>query len=137
MCLYANLTATERLQKRLSRNRTKAVWAYKLYFLVKGKLESPYNPNSPGGRVAGPGWVVSDSRAQKPRARAGTVNHGCHVFLEEQGALEMRKNWPGYDGKVLRVQGHVKDFVAASLFGQAVFTRVFVPKASFRRAVKG
>lgn len=135
MCLCANRATTDRLADKIAAFPSKSILVYKLYSAGRTQLSSVVYPRSKGGRVKGPGWIQSNRKSAqcaelKFKFHRRSVYEGCHVYLRPPRSR-------CYSNKVIvPVRGHLKDFVAAG-HGQAVFTRLYLTKKNFQRAMRG
>ena len=134
MCLYPNQRATARLRSQMAATHSKSIVAYKVYGRgFKGCLHSVVYPRHKGGCVYGAGWIESNRRSAKWReSECRHVDEGCHVYLSRTRAK--RGGWG--TRRIVPVRGYLKDFVAAGC-GQAVFTKLYLTKRNFQRAMKG
>ncbi len=124
MCLYVDWVKTKRFKA--TKRKTNYVWYWKL--LVKterNKLVSPYYSN----KHYNPGFVKSNRQSIK--IKDYKVHRGIHVYTNKERAYPLLDS----GSRLVKVKCLVKDHVAHGI-DDAVFTKVYLPKSEYLRAIK-
>ncbi len=127
MCLEVMPRRTTRLRKEWVRRGTFTVWKY-YRKTRRGNLQPPIygDPRRP----IKPGWIISNRPSRDLVAGSGIVCHGIHIHLTKPCG----RPYPSW--RLVAVEVHPRDFVAAGSGEEAVFMRVFLPKREYDRAIK-
>lgn len=146
MCLWANKNSTEKFKKDHSGEIT--VW--KMYERWKNKLYPPLFDT----KCIKPGNIVSNRNTTRFPIKYETwallhvheedisIKKGIHVFTTRKNARNFRDKSKDFRRGhyktyvVVKCTANMKDFVACSKYGEAVFTKIHICPAEFERGLK-
>ena len=128
MCCYSKPKYVEALQKRISKNKEKWIYAYKVIIVTNLNnatcLSSIYYSRhywQLGWNIADVTQDLSDSYSQ--------IYHGIHVYLGYKIAIK------DYKERLVRVKCYLDDLVGADKT-TAVFNKVYLPKTQYEQAMR-
>lgn len=126
MCLYVNKPKTA---ERKAKYKKGYVIRYKILVQDDG-LKSPCVRHITNWK---PGWVVSD-RKDNTCDRPGEINQGIHVLTKLVECL----NWFTLyeDRLIVKLKCYHKDLVGVDGAGEEVYTKVWLPKKEYDKALK-
>ncbi len=127
MCLYVTSEKLKRLRSKVVDGK---ITCYKLVEIANDKkLQTPYRKT-----IVKPGYLKAEGNLDKCKSWTGLQIYGgaIHVYTN---AKQMRGLC--YDGRVvMKVMCYAKDLIAEGLHGQAAFTKIFIPKSEYVKAIK-
>jgi len=132
MCLRADDVETKEFWNTEKRKGKKWCWCIKIYKFENGKLYSPFFDSDPIEF----GEIVSnrDSKYYNDHLLTKGI-HVCYFLAEIQSWLQDLKDFNEHP-VCCRVKCYKEDFVAADQDGNAVFMKVRLSRAEYRKAIR-
>ncbi len=121
MCLYIDKDTTKNLRNKLKK-ATNGCILYKVMSITGNAIVFPKYKYKPGINKAG---KLVDTEA------LGCINHGLHVFISKETAYKYKF----LEEIVVPVRCYFKDFIAAGINKDAVFTQVIISPRTYRRYI--
>ena len=117
MCCYVNAELTQEYKDKIKRSKKgKMVTVWKILYMSKGKLRSPYYH-----QVFTEGWNFSNRKSLQIPHNAIGVNKGIHVYLKKG-----KRN-------LIKCKANINDFVGCS-DTTGVFLKIFISPKEYKNA---